>query len=74
MSQNAIQFLTAQKEPSRCSRCGGPMVAEYYHSGIGTLPVSRCLLCGDVIDPIILSNRTKQSLGTDRVRKGKYSR
>ncbi|CUS39737.1 hypothetical protein COMA2_80156 [Candidatus Nitrospira nitrificans] len=42
-----------QRRLSRCRRCNGFMTRD------GGLPVaSRCVQCGDVVDPTILKNRT----------------
>jgi hypothetical protein len=38
---------------TRCSRCGGLMVAEEHMD----LLVQRCVQCGERIDPVILQNR-----------------
>ncbi len=48
-----------------CRRCGGLMVSEFcldVFNSAGELDVmaSRCVLCGDVVDPVILQNRKRQ--------------
>ena len=48
-----------------CPRCGGLMVAEFCMDlldGIGELESlsSRCVLCGEMVDPVILQNRRIQ--------------
>jgi hypothetical protein len=48
-----------------CTRCGGLMVGEFCMdllNGIGELEflASRCVLCGEVVDPVILKNRRIQ--------------
>lgn len=43
-----------------CARCGGLMVIEEFCDFVdGEICVDahRCLLCGDILDPVILSNR-----------------
>lgn len=50
---------------SSCHRCGGLMVTEFCAdllSGTRELEflASRCVQCGEVIDPVILRNRTRQ--------------
>ena len=45
-----------------CRRCGGLMVGEFcmdLPNGTGELEflASRCVQCGDVVDPVILKNR-----------------
>lgn len=58
----------------RCSRCGGTMTQEKFDHSTGNFFGWKCILCGEVIDQVILLNRTKQSLGNHQIRKGKYSR
>ena len=44
----------------RCARCGGLMVEEPctdFWDDAGNATVSRCVQCGEVIDPVILKNR-----------------
>lgn len=48
-----------------CDRCGGFMVGEFCtdmltSAGEPHFLVSRCVQCGDVIDPVILQNRRHQ--------------
>ena len=50
---------------NRCHRCGGFMVGEFcidVFNSAGELDVMalRCVLCGDVVDPVILQNRKRQ--------------
>ena len=47
---------------ARCSRCGGFMVAEWCFdllddTGHLNFLASRCVQCGDLVDPVILRNR-----------------
>jgi hypothetical protein len=41
----------------KCLRCKGFMVYEKYHNPQEAVWGLKCLMCGDVIDPIILHNR-----------------
>lgn len=48
-----------------CTRCGGLMVGEFSMDLLnGTEEVDvralRCVLCGEVVDPVILQNRMRQ--------------
>ena len=50
---------------STCARCGGLMVGEFCMdllNGTGELEflASRCVQCGEVVDPVILQNRRIQ--------------
>ena len=42
---------------SRCSRCGGKMVHESFLGPYEQFIGLKCVICGEVIDPIILQNR-----------------
>ncbi|MCA9473254.1 MAG: hypothetical protein MRJ96_03525 [Nitrospirales bacterium] len=47
-----------------CTRCQGTMVIDYFldmeESGEIWMPGWRCLMCGEVIDPLILKHRQAQ--------------
>ena len=42
---------------SRCSRCGGKMMYESFLGPYEEFTGFKCVICGEVIDPIILQNR-----------------
>ncbi len=48
----------------QCTRCQGTMVIDYFldmeESGEVWMPGWRCLMCGEVIDPLILKHRQAQ--------------
>ena len=47
----------------KCSRCGGLMVYEnFYTLEIANLYEWRCVPCGEVIDKVILENRSMQGV------------
>ena len=51
-----------QAEKIDCPRCQGPMVSEQFmdlldDSGQFAVICWRCLVCGEVADPVILANR-----------------
>lgn len=53
----------AQRVSIRCFRCRGLMRAEEFqdwHGGMGVdrFIALRCLLCGDIVDAVILQNRS----------------
>ncbi len=44
-------------EGMRCHRCGGVMVYEPFYSSHDRCLGWRCLICGEVVDEVILENR-----------------
>ena len=53
-----------EKSPySRCSRCGGNMIYESFFGPIEHFTGLKCVICGDVIDPVILQNRQLMKAG-----------
>ena len=66
--RTAEQQLQNQATPSsvqhatRCTRCGGLMVTDFsmdllFCIGETEFAATRCVQCGEVIDPVILENR-----------------
>ena len=57
---------SAVPHESTCARCGGLMVTDFYMDSFSCsdeaeFSAKRCLQCGEIVDPVILSNRaTKQ--------------
>ena len=54
--------VVSQAEADRCIRCGGLTVVEDLSGGAAGSPgwdltVRRCVICGDVVDPLILEHR-----------------
>jgi hypothetical protein len=41
-----------------CSKCSGLMFKEMAYTQQGSLLIYRCIHCGEVIDPLIVSNRS----------------
>ena len=53
-----------EKSPySRCSRCGGNMVHESFYGLNEQFTGFKCVICGDVIDAVILQNRELMKTG-----------
>ncbi len=48
---------------SRCSRCGGNMVQESFFGLDEQFTGLKCVICGEVIDPVILKNRRLMEAG-----------
>ncbi len=56
--------VVSQAEADRCIRCGGLTVVEDLSGGAAGSPgwdltVRRCVICGDVVDPLILERRAR---------------
>ena len=53
----------------QCVRCKGRMVTDYFidieNSGELWMPGWRCLVCGEVVDPLILRHRQVQKNNTE---------
>lgn len=41
----------------RCPRCNGKMTTEWFQSNGDIFPGARCVICGDILDPVILLHR-----------------
>jgi hypothetical protein len=47
-----------RKSPySRCARCGGIMIHESFFGPDEQFTGLKCVICGEIIDPVILQNR-----------------
>jgi hypothetical protein len=57
----------ANHDSRQCIRCGGLLVREICidlsNSGEWEVESRRCVQCGEVVDPVILANRTAAVLG-----------
>jgi len=45
----------------RCHRCGGRMISERYYEVNDVLPGWHCVMCGEILDPVILLHRLSQN-------------
>ncbi len=43
----------------KCCRCKGTMVAEKFYLWHEYFSGWRCVTCGEIVDPVIMENRTK---------------
>lgn len=43
-----------------CLKCNGPLVPESVDTEEGSSRTLRCIMCGEVVDPVILANRWKR--------------
>ncbi len=48
-----------------CQRCGGLMIPELFRDGVCVSIGRRCLICGELIDPVILRNRANPPVPTE---------
>ena len=46
----------------KCDRCNGSMVFEHFYSEEGEFRGWRCIICGEIIDQVILENRSGHEL------------
>jgi hypothetical protein len=58
MAAIAIEKIGLQQYP-KCSRCGGLMTLQKFYSLSEVFWGWKCLLCGEIIDPVILENRQR---------------
>jgi hypothetical protein len=56
----------------KCRRCGSMMVCERFYGPHEHFVGWRCILCGEIIDQVILENRHAGSNGENRDRRGKW--
>lgn len=52
-------FLGEGGKKMRCPKCKGRMHAEKCYDFVRSFEAWKCCLCGELIDPIILSNRAR---------------
>jgi len=52
----------------KCHRCGSTMVYERFYGADDHFSGWRCILCGEIIDQVILENRQTKVEGRDRGR------
>jgi hypothetical protein len=46
----------------KCLRCRGMMVEEGVFTMEGKVAMARCVCCGDLVDPVVLRNRSARCL------------
>lgn len=52
--------IISEEAIMKCHRCNGSMVREKFYSGEGEFLGWRCVVCGEIIDQVILENRYGQ--------------
>ncbi len=50
-----------KRKEIRCQRCGGRMVAEKYYDVNNVFWGWHCVICGEILDPVILLHRLSQN-------------
>ena len=68
VKQAAAHEWAERVSTARCWRCGGLMVIEHCFdllddTGHINFAAQRCVQCGELVDPVILMNRSKRLLG-----------
>jgi len=48
---------------TKCFRCSGTMAYDKIYSPQGAYCGWKCLICGEIVDPVILSNRQSMIAG-----------
>lgn len=56
-----------------CLKCRGMMVEERVITMEGGIAMARCVCCGDLIDPVVIRNRTAPCVSPD-ARGGRHYR
>jgi hypothetical protein len=54
-----VKFIYLE-EIMKCHRCGGVMVFEKFYGACEDFLGWRCVLCGEIVDQVILENRLGQ--------------
>jgi len=57
------KFGKLRKAGMRCQRCGGKMIFEKFYDVDNTFFGWHCVICGDILDPVILLHRLSQDAG-----------
>jgi hypothetical protein len=50
---------------TKCSRCGGVMTYDKFYGSHGEFWGWKCLICGEIVDPVILNNRQSMVAGQE---------
>lgn len=58
----------------KCIRCKGYTVQEQVFTSEGSIPVLRCLCCGELIDHVIMANRNRSEIFHVRKYKSRKNR
>jgi hypothetical protein len=47
----------------KCDRCMGVMISDTFYGFQGRFRGWKCLICGEIVDPVILENRQLMNAG-----------
>jgi hypothetical protein len=50
---------------TRCIRCGGAMAYEIFYGSNESFWGFKCVICGEIVDPVILQDRQMVSAGQE---------
>ena len=50
-----------------CMRCNGMMVLETVSTRQGKVEMARCLYCGNLVDPVVIRNRSLSRISLNRM-------
>lgn len=74
MNRNVAQCASGASEvgPMTCGRCGGFLLKRHFENlddsaGAWAYDGWICLNCGDIVDPLILQNRSLHGKASDRI-------
>jgi hypothetical protein len=48
---------------TKCLRCRGVMIHDTFYGSQGQFRGRKCLICGEIVDPVILENRQLMRAG-----------
>lgn len=55
-----------EKKPiKKCLRCNGAMIHDKFYCSHGQFWGWRCVICGEIVDPVILDNRQSSRAGQE---------
>ena len=54
------EFSDLKRKEIRCQRCGGRMIAEKFYDVSNVFWGWHCVICGEILDPVILLHRLSQ--------------
>ena len=57
---NARESNSLKKKEIRCQRCGGRMIVEKFYDVNNVFFGWHCIICGEILDPVILLHRLSQ--------------